>query len=99
MSIINLTENEMKFIDDFIDCFSSFNDEFYESADITILEKIISTLEKYGIKSGKFYNRIKSIIDKKKEENLKKDLCEFSSLVEIVANENKKNKIKVEYDK
>lgn len=76
MNIINFTENEIKIIDDFIDCLSScfygFNDKYYESADIPSLEKIISTLEKHGIKSGKFYNKIKSILDRKKEEEEKR---------------------------
>lgn len=111
MSNLNLEKDDIDFIDEFFDFLNGLSDKFYESCDISDLEKIISILKAYGVVSGAFYNRIKSILDRKKEEKRKEEEKEnedkkksnksLLSEIDYECEDNKRkiqNKITVKFD-
>ena len=93
MNKFNLTEDEITFIKEFIISLDGCNVDF-ENKSIQDLENIVSILEKFGVKTGKIYNMIISILNekKKRERELLSDEIEDRLLKEKNKTEIKLNK-------
>lgn len=91
MNNFNHTENEINFIDRFLRFLEGFNEDEFNNMDVSVLEKIISILENYNIKSGYIYEKIQSILYERKRKSI-------SDEVDKRINEILKEKNKTEFN-
>lgn len=91
MNNFNHIENEINFIDRFLRFLEGFNEDEFNDMDVSVLEKIISILENYNIKSGYIYEKIQSILCERKRKSI-------SDEVDKRINEILKEKNKTEFN-